>query len=272
MSKTDICKSMLYVNDLSAVIESTNRTHPKPLFVDGRHSDAFIFIVDGGCTYTFDDGDRFSVGVGDILYLAGGAVYRMDVDEGDYHFIYCDFKFQGTEARKSAVYSPKNPSDAEHIFRKLYHTHTTTGSFAECLSLLYRIYGMVMQTADTAYIGQTARQRITAVREMIDRNCHDSELSVSSLAAQSDMSEVHLRKMFRSLYGTSPSQYIISARLARAKQLMQYPFLTLEECARQSGFSSLAYFSRVFREITGMTPTSYRHTVMKKSDIKKNFS
>ena len=264
MSKTDIRKTTLYITELSDVIESTNRIHPKPLFVDGRHSDAFVYIMEGGCTYTFDDGDRFSVGVGDVLYLAGGAVYRMDVDEGDYHYIYCDFKFQSSDARKSAVYSPKSTSDTENLFRRLHRTHTASGTLAECLSLLYRIYGAVIQTSDSTYVGQTARQRITVVRDFIDRNCHDCALTVSALALQAGMSEVHLRKLFHSLYGVSPLQYIISARIGRAKQLMQYPFLSLEECATQSGFSSLAYFSRVFRDTVGMTPSAYRRTIPKK--------
>lgn len=266
MSKTDICQSMLYIKDLSAVIESTNRTHSKPLFVNGRHSDAFIYIVEGGCAYTFDDGVHFSVSAGDVLYLAKDAVYRMDVDEGDYHFIYCDFDFWSDAPRISAVYTPKAATDTYHLFRKLYRTYATSSPHAKCesMAMLYHIYSSVLQTATTTYIGHSARQRIAEVREQIERSCHDSELSVNSLALQAGISEVHLRKLFRSLYGTAPSQYITACRLERAKQLMQYPFLSLEECALQSGFSSLAYFSRVFRGAVGMTPTAYRRTVTKK--------
>ena len=266
MSKIDICKSGLYIVGLSAVIESTNHTHPKPLFVDGRLSDAFVWIIEGGCTYTFDDGDHFSVTAGDILYLASGAVYRMDVDPGDYHFIFCNFDFLSHERRKSAVYTPKNQSEVEHIFRKLRRAHATAAdSQAECLSLLYRIYSIVTQTAHASYVGQSSRQRIAAVRDLIDGNCHDHELSVASLAARQGMSEVYLRKLFRSLYGVSPSQYITQTRISRAKQLMQYPFLSLEECAYQSGFSSLAYFSRVFRKVVGLSPAAYRKSIKQQS-------
>lgn len=265
MSKTDVARSELYIGAIYSVIESTNRSHPKPLFTNGRHSDAFIYIIEGGCTYTMDDGYRFSVGAGDVLYLAKHAVYRMDVDEGDYHFIFCDFDFICDEPRKSTVYTPKNTTDVALWFRRLYRTYTShaLGSHAECLSLLYRIYAAVARSVGSAYVGHSSRERVETVREHIDRNC-GGELSVRALAEMAGMSEVHLRKLFHSVFGISPLAYITSARLERAKQLMQYPFLSLEECATQSGFSSLAYFSRVFREAVGMTPSAYRRTLPKK--------
>ncbi len=64
--------------------------------------------------------------------------------------------------------------------------------------------------------------------------------------------------MFKALYGTSPSQYIISLRIKRAKELMKSDILTTEECAIMSGFCTLQYFARVFKERTGMTPGKYR--------------
>lgn len=265
MSKTDVARSELYIGALYSVIESTNRSHPKPLFVHGRHSDAFIYIIEGGCTYTVEGGDRFSVGAGDVLYLAKDAVYRMDVDEGDYHYIFCDFDLICDTERRSTVYTPANTGDVAQLFRRLYRAYNahTVGTHAECLSLLYRIYAAVARSVGSAYVGRSSRERVEAVREHIDRNC-GGELSVRALAEMAGMSEVHLRKLFHSVFGTAPLAYITSARLERAKQLMQYPFLTLEECATQSGFSSLAYFSRVFRESVGMTPTAYRRTVPKK--------
>ena len=59
MSKTDICTSPLYIDTVFTVIKANNRFHPKPLFVNGRHSDAFVYIIEGGCHYTFDDGECF---------------------------------------------------------------------------------------------------------------------------------------------------------------------------------------------------------------------
>ena len=97
------------------------------------------------------------------------------------------------------------------------------------------------------------------VKEYIDTHYSDKELSISLLAGLIDMSEVYFRKLFKTEMGISPSKYILSVRLKKAKQLMRcYPFLTLEECAMQSGFSSLHYFSRVFRSEFGINASKYR--------------
>jgi two-component system response regulator YesN len=75
------------------------------------------------------------------------------------------------------------------------------------------------------------------------------------------MSEVYMRKIFKNKYGRSPIEYITSVRLMRARELIGYQFVSLEECAKQSGFSSLQYFSRVFKKEFGITPASYRRSV-----------
>ncbi|MBE6651758.1 MAG: helix-turn-helix transcriptional regulator [Ruminococcaceae bacterium] len=95
-------------------------------------------------------------------------------------------------------------------------------------------------------------------RFYIDENFNLPEFSITLLAERIEMSEVYLRKLFRAQYGISPSKYLISVRLKNAKKLMKYPFLTLEECALQSGFSSLQYFCRLFKKETGISPGKYR--------------
>ncbi|MBQ8758621.1 MAG: DUF861 domain-containing protein, partial [Clostridia bacterium] len=91
MNKLDISENRLYIRNLTNVIKR-GLQKKGPLNTFGRHSDGFIYILSGSCTYTFDDGYTFTVNAGDILYLAHKAVYRMDV-HNDYNFIFCDFEF-----------------------------------------------------------------------------------------------------------------------------------------------------------------------------------
>ena len=83
-------------------------------------------------------------------------------------------------------------------------------------------------------------------------------ITQEDLAEKIGISEVYLRKLFKAQYGITPSNYLISVRLENAKKLMRYPFITLEECALQSGFSSLQYFCRLFKKETGISPGKYR--------------
>ena len=235
------------------------RRKPGPFGTAGRPQDGLIYILEGCCTYTFANGQRFVARAGDVLYLARGTVYQMEVTER-YEFIFCDFDFEGQELRQSCVITPRHTEEMTRLFRKLKHRYDTGGVAARpaCLGILYTIYGTMIQELQPAYVGSDSRRRIEAAREWLDTHVNDGELTVATLAGRAQMSEVHFRKLFGELYGLTPSQYLQNARIAYAKELMQAGFLTLEEVALQSGFASQPYFSRVFKQLTGQTPALWR--------------
>jgi len=232
---------------------------PGPFGARGRPQDGLIYILEGDCTYTFPDGKRFVARKGDVLYLARGAVYQMEVARR-YEFIFCDFDFQGTDLRQSRVITPRHTEEMARLFRKLKHCYDAGGaaSHAACLGILYGICAALIQETQPVYVGSGSRRRIEAARQWMDTHVNDVEVTVAALAQQAQMSEVHFRKLFAELYGLPPSQYLQAARVAYAKELMRAGFLTLEEVALQSGFASQPYFSRVFKQLTGQTPAAWR--------------
>lgn len=259
MNKINIaCENLCFRKIINVL--STKLNNSKQIRVNGRHSDAFVFITCGSCSYTFDDGHTICVNEGDILYLAHHAVYKMDILTPVYQSIYCDFEFVESTHRKSDVYYPENISNAENLFLKLHSLYKTasTASFQRCMSVIYDIYAVIASSVCANYIAPTSQMKIKEVQLYIDSNCSDTQLSVSSLAHRVNMSEVYFRKLFKSQYGISPIQYIKSVRIKKAKELLEYPFMSTEECARQSGFLSLEYFCREFKKATGITPAEYR--------------
>ena len=126
------------------------------------------------------------------------------------------------------------------------------------MSILYGIYSILQQDAHKKYLGKNKENKAAEAMRYIDENFTLPEFSISLLAEKIGMSEVYIRKLFKAQYGISPSKYLISIRLENAKKLMKYPFLTLEECALQSGFSSLQYFCRLFKKETGISPGKYK--------------
>ena len=260
MEKVDILKSNLTIKNVIRVIRAENRNCHKKFFVDGRPSDVFVYILDGNCSYVCEDGTTFTVKAGDIMYLANGEKYSICINE-DYRFIFCDFEFEETAPRKSAVFTPKHDSSAEKLFVKLLNLYNTQSKtyFTDSLSLIYSIYSTGISTHSDYYVTKSIRSKMLDIKDYVDKHYSDISLTVTDLASLADMSEVYFRKMFKLEIGASPSKYIISVRLNKAKQLMKYyPFLTLEECAKESGFSSLHYFSRVFNNEFGINPSKYR--------------
>lgn len=261
MKKLDITQEFLCLSRIFNVLTARLSIRQKNLHVKGRHSDAFIFVTAGSCTYLFPE-DRYSVTVheGDILYLAHNAVYDMDVHTELYSSIYCDFAFLDDTPKRSDVFTPASLSQTETLFRRLLRLYAPVplSTQAESMSLLYSIYGTILSASNHMYLDDSAKSKIRASAQTVALQFQDPALSVQKLAAQAGMSEVYFRKLFKGLYAMAPSQYILAFRLQKAKELMKYPFLTLEDCALQSGFSSLAYFSRVFKKETGLSPAKYR--------------
>lgn len=260
MEKMDVAKEKLYFKKLINVLSSELGAQ-KNLCVEGRHSDAFVLIQQGSCCYTFpEDGYTLVASKGDLLYLAHQAKYAMHILTDKYSSIYCDFEFDAPIPGKSQVYTLKNPTIVENLFQRLYRSFrsSSAAAFAERMSILYSIHALLLTSESEAYIGAGAKNKLKQAKRLIDEGYTDCELSISRVAAQAEMSEEYLRKLFRTQLGIAPSKYITALRLERAKELMKYPFLSLEACALQSGFSSLQYFCHVFKAATGMTPTKYR--------------
>ena len=150
--------------------------------------------------------------------------------------------------------------NVDSLFFKLLNRYRASAenTYIECMSILYSIYGLLQKNTQKSYTGKNQERNMVEARCYIDGNFNLPELTVSLIAEKIGISEVYLRKLFRAQYGISPSKYLISVRLKNAKKLMKYPFLTLEECALQSGFSSLQYFCRLFKKETGISPGKYR--------------
>lgn len=235
-----------------------------PMKAKGRVGDGWIFILEGKCHYTFDDGVTFTASKHDILYLANNARYAMDVDCDQYEFYVINFAFADPDPRQSAVYHPRDKAGTEQLFARLCARRdlSSPSAVTESLSLFYRIFTAIIESRQSHYIGGKNRSAMESAAEVIHAECHDPSLSVTALAARAAMSEVHFRRLFAVRFGISPARYIMRARVSRAKELMSMSTLSLADIAEQSGFSSPTYFYRVFREIVGTTPATYRRELM----------
>ena len=67
-----------------------------------------------------------------------------------------------------------------------------------------------------------------------------------------------LRKDFKRLTGISPNQYLLNLRLDKVKELLINSSLSISEIAFQTGFESISYLSKKFKQKNKITPTLYR--------------
>lgn len=101
------------------------------------------------------------------------------------------------------------------------------------------------------------KSRIGFAVDYIKKNLHQ-KLSIESIAKLAYVSKSNFFRMFKDELGTSPNEFILQERINRAKELLKSQN-SIKETAFQTGFSDTNYFTRVFKQLVGVTPKSYQN-------------
>lgn len=134
----------------------------------------------------------------------------------------------------------------------------------------YRSVREVFDLHDTMFRDYLTRMQAILRHEVYSRQVHlcmdyiernlQQPLTVEILAAELKLAPTYLSALFKKETGTAVSEYIRRKRIDTAMTLLQYTEYSCLEIAEYLCFASDSHFSRVFREYTGVTPTSYRKT------------
>ena len=87
----------------------------------------------------------------------------------------------------------------------------------------------------------------------------DYDLTLAEIAVQARTTERTLTRRFKQQLGTTPHEWILRARVRRARALLDSADHTIEEIATRVGFQSAERLRRHFNRLVGMSPTTYRH-------------
>lgn len=96
------------------------------------------------------------------------------------------------------------------------------------------------------------------IRTYISDHLADSDLSVQDIANEMAVSRTVLFARMKSIFGTSPNNYLLNRRIERAKELLRQPGAYITDIAYRSGFSDPKYFSKCFKKLTGQTPSEFQ--------------
>lgn len=162
--------------------------------------------------------------------------------------------------------------EIESIFAKILieRDHKNTGRLLlinfylyHILILLCRQYtGLFFKTTAT---GTSQKKIVQEALRYIDEHYSD-QIGLIELSRLVGVSQQYLSRLFRSETGVSPVKYINALRITRAKELISGTHLNISEVAFQVGFDSLYYFSRVFKQYEGISPSTYKLWLNSKSN------
>ena len=104
------------------------------------------------------------------------------------------------------------------------------------------------------------RSRTMVMLQYMDRHISD-RIRLADLARAASVSVPEVIRCFQETFQTSPMQYLYSFRMKDASRRLRETSCTIQEIARQVGYSSPSYFTRDFRREFGVTPSQYRQRI-----------
>jgi len=106
-------------------------------------------------------------------------------------------------------------------------------------------------------IKRAAFRRLCRARDLLG-DVPEGPLTIQDVAAQVEISPFHFTRQFHALFGVTPHQFRIRARLDKAKALLASGHLSVTDVCMEVGFSSLGSFSDLFTRRLGMPPSAYQ--------------
>lgn len=144
------------------------------------------------------------------------------------------------------------------LFESILQNQNSTSDLAafQVRSSLYFLFAELFQeTESQQVVGNTAMIR-QAVRFIWE---HFAEpVSVENLIEDSGMSRSCFHRRFLEETGQTPGQFVASLRIEQAKNLLCFTRTPVGEVGALCGYPDHVYFSRIFRQQTGMSPSAYR--------------
>jgi len=149
----------------------------------------------------------------------------------------------------------------EQKHKQLNHELLTDYYYRELLILLSREINN-----NPEFVRNITNKHVRKGLLFIQNNKFSTDISVEKVATHCGISSRRLRQLFQEQTGLSTVTYISNIRILEACNIMsKNPKISIGELAYSLGFSSLQYFSRLFKNGIGVTPRQYRLNLFPKS-------
>lgn len=227
------------------------------------------FVVLSGAGELSYDGQNYQLHSGDCVFIDCRKAYSHSTSDNLWSLQWCHF------------YAPSLPAVYEKYKerggRPLFHPENID-LFTGLLSDLYNLAAMSDYIRDmrineklgtllTLLMEQSwhpecmtvsrKRMELIEIKKHLDEH-YAEKITLDDLAKRFFINKFYLSKIFKETYGTTVNNYLISKRITRAKQLLRFTDMTVDEIGVAVGMGDANYFSRMFRKVEGSSPSEYR--------------
>ena len=118
----------------------------------------------------------------------------------------------------------------------------------------------ILTYIDTLNKSHRQNNNVEAIRQIITENFSNPNFSVSDAYEQLYINSDYARRLFLKETGTTPSNMLRQLRIRKAKELLETSDkkFSIYEIAQQCGFKDQYYFSKAFKQTTGVSPNVWK--------------
>ena len=256
------------------------------LFVEHHHTEIEICYVKSGSGIFLVDGTRYSIDPGKVFVFFSNQPHWIEKIDSTEPPCFLDLKFE-----PRMVWSPGMNFFDDSFLRQLLSEgcqncfeqsdeavdiirSNMEEMFAECQKTdpgaeiiikanLYKILVTLLRSRESeirptpSYRNIQNLENMDKVIQYINTNI-SKKLSLEELADISCFSRTYFSVLFKELNGVSPWDYINIKRVELAKSMLRNSSQTVLYISSECGFSNLSNFNRIFKKVTGTTPTEFR--------------
>jgi len=212
------------------------------------------------CTYEFESGlEHYYIHL-NISFQNGLSIYNL------YNI---NYKKEATEIdkillRQLVAINPNReiPHHDPHVYQKKPWINKTVGfdSFEQSLEtngILSQLFSRFIGSEILSHTDRLLTHKIQPILLFIQNNLSEN-ITVVNIAEMACISKDHFTKLFKSITGIPPSEFIIRKRIEKAQFFLLSSDLSLNEIIEITGFRSTSYFCRIFKKYSSFTPEEYR--------------
>ena len=220
-------------------------------------------VLSGKGTFTVGDRKfRLSAGQGFLIHPNIITTYTADAEDPWY---YCWVGFGGDGAEfimnqcgltlEHPTFFFQNPEKMEKCVRDINRSINPGANPFATMARLYEFFALLYRENDPQRLA--SQGAVESAMEYAMRN-YSYGVTVEELARHVGVDRSHLFRLFKKLLGMSPQEYLLSFKLARARELMESTDLSVTEIMYSCGFNDLSNFSKQFKKVYGSSPASFR--------------
>ncbi len=227
------------------------------------------FIVVSGTGSLLYEGKPYSLQSGDVVFIDCQKKYAHSTSDNLWSLQWCHFygfslhaiyeKYQ--ERGGQPVFHPKDVAPIRKLMEKLYEL-ADSSDYIKDMKInreLSALLTFLMAESWNPEMGSLYRKhaKLDNVKCYIDKHYAD-KITLDKLSDIFYIDKFYMSKKFKDIYGVTIISYLEEKRITKAKSLLRFTDMTIEEISIAVGINSASYFSRVFKRAEGIGPGKYR--------------